>query len=350
MKEPNSRLTSLVDVAKRAGVSVSTASRVLSASDYPVAEKTRRRVLKVAKELDFAPNLIARGLVAQRTYLIGLLVKDLVDEHAAAVARGVQDVASANGFAVLTISTDGDPGREIEAIRQLRSMRVEAILFAYSMLDDRRHIEELTAQLKQVEAAGGVLVRLAPHPQVNPDASVSTRRGLGLAVDHLVGLGHHQIALVHGPSRTGLSRVAIYAMQQVLERHDLKLSAGSTIETDGSFEGGRNAAQKLIGVKAPNTAVVTVNDQLAIGLLKGFSELGVHVPDDVSVVGFDDVPSAAFTTPGLTTVQVPLRALGGTGMQVAIWLLGGGARMGRNNLVPEFTIRESTAPPTRAAP
>jgi LacI family transcriptional regulator len=302
-------------------------------------------VLKAAEELDFAPNLVARGVVAQRTYLVGLLVRDLVDERTAALARGVQDVASANGFAVLVLSTDGDTRRELDAVRQLRSMRVDAIIFSYSIVDDRRHIAELTAQLKHVETTGGVLVRLAPHPQVNPDASVSTRHGLGLAVDHLVSLGHHRIALVRGPASTGLSRVAKYAMHQVLERHDLKLTIRSDIESDGTFEGGRSAAARLVGGRAPCTAVVTVNDQLAIGLLKGFAELGARVPQDISVVGFDDVPSASFTTPGLTTVHVPLQALGGTGMQIAIWLLGGGARMGRKNLALELTIRQSTAPP-----
>jgi DNA-binding LacI/PurR family transcriptional regulator len=224
-------------------------------------------------------------------------------------------------------------------------MRVDAIIFSYSMSDNRRHVEELTAQLKHVEAAGGVLVRLAPHPQVNPDASVSTREGLGLAVDHLVDLGHQRITIVHGPARTGLSRVARYAMQQVLERHHLKFSSSYAVETDGTFKGGRNTAASLLDGTAPSTAVVTVNDQLAIGLLKGFAGLGVRVPDDISVIGFDDVPSAAFTTPGLTTVHVPLRELGRAGMQVAIWLLGGGARIGRHNLALELTIRESAASP-----
>ncbi|MCU1463662.1 MAG: transcriptional regulator, LacI family [Acidimicrobiales bacterium] len=352
MKDPSGRLTSLTDVARRAGVSVATASRVLSASTYPVAEKTRRRVLKAADALDFAPNLIARGLVAQRTYLVGMLVSDLVDEHAAALARGVEEAAAENGFAVLVMSTDGDPEKEIDAVRRLRSMRVDAVIFSYSTVADRDQQDRLTAQLRHVEAAGGALVRLAPHPRVGPDASISTRQGFALAVEHLVGLGHRRIALLQGPANAGLSQVGVYAMRRVLEGHRLSLADRFIIPTDGTLAGGRSAAPALLKGRAPATAVVAMSDTLAIGVLKGLADAGARVPRDISVVGFDDVPAAAYTTPGLTTVHVPLRELGSAGMQVAIWLLGGGARRGRNNLPVELVVRESTdkAPKARPGP
>jgi LacI family transcriptional regulator len=350
MKDPSARLTSLTDVARRAGVSVATASRVLSTSTYPVAEKTRRRVLKAAEDLDFAPNLIARGLVAQRTYLVGMLVKDLVDEHAASLARGVEEAAAENGFAVLVMSTDGDPEKEIDAVRRLRSMRVDAVIFSYSTVAAGDQQARLTAQLRHVEVAGGALVRLAPHPRVGPDASISTRRAFALAVEHLAGLGHRRIALLQGPAGAGWSQVALYAMRRVLETHRLTLADRFIIPTDGTFAGGRAAAASVLKGRAPATAVVAMSDTVAIGLLKGLGEAGASVPGDVSVVGFDDVPSAAYTTPALTTIRVPLRELGVAGMQVAIWLLGGGARRGRNNLPVDLVVRESTGPaPGRAA-
>ncbi|MFL6239826.1 MAG: LacI family DNA-binding transcriptional regulator [Actinomycetes bacterium] len=346
---PPPRLTSLTDVAERAGVSVATASRVLSDSDYPVAGRTRRRVLEAAAELDFAPNLIARGLVARRTHLIGMIVPSLTDARYAAIASGVEHMATENGFTLIILSTGGDAEGEVAALRRLRSMRVEAVIVPYGSVGGRDQQARLSAQMIQVEAAGGVIVRLAPHPRVNPDAAVSTRQGLSLAVDHLVSLGHKAIGLLTGPARAGGSQVGVYAMRQALRQHRLTLREGDVVATDGTMPGGRGAAAEFVSGRAPVTAVVALTDELAIGFLRGCRDSGLSVPDDVSVVGFDDVPQAAFTTPALTTVRVPHFDLGVAGMQVAIWLLGGGARTGRNNLPVELVVRESTAAPRRVA-
>lgn len=346
---PTVRLTSLTDVAERAGVSVATASRVLSASNYPVAERTRRRVLDAAAELDFAPNLIARGLVAQRTNLVGMLVPDLVDTRYAAIARGVEHMARDNGFTPLIFSTGGRPDDEVAAVRRMRSMRVDAVIFSYSTVSTREQQNKLTAQLEQVEAAGGALVRLAPHPRVNPDASYSTREGLALAVDHLFGLGHTSVTLVTGPAKAGGSQVAVYAMRRVLREHGKALQDTQVVATDGTLDGARTAAKSIAG-RRRTTAVVTLSDRIALGLLRGCHDMGVSVPEDLSIVGFDDLPQSAYAVPALTTVRVPHFDLGVAGMQVAIWLLGGGARQGRNNLPVSLVVRESTAAPRRGRP
>jgi len=343
---PPVRLTSLTDVAQRAGVSVATASRVLSESEYPVAERTRRRVLDAAAELDFAPNLIARGLVAQRTHLVGLLVPDLVDTRYAAIAGGVEHMARQNGFTPLVFSTNGRTDEEVDAVRRMRSMRVDAVIFGYSTVSTREQQSKLTAQLSQVEAAGGVLVRLAPHPRVNPDASVSTREGLMLAVEHLFELGHTAVTLVTGPAKAGGSQVAVYAMRRLLREHGKTLQDNQVVATDGTLEGAR-ATAKTIASRKRTTAVIALSDRIALGLLRGCRDLGISVPEDLSVVGFDDLPQSAYAVPALTTIRIPHFDLGVAGMQVAIWLLGGGARHGRNNLPVSLVVRESTAPPAR---
>jgi len=344
------RLTSLADVAERAGVSVATASRVLSKSDYPVAPETRQRVLDAAANLDFSPNLIARGLVAQRTYLIGLVVQAVTGEHDALFARGVEDIATENDFSVVVCSTDDDPARELHVIRQFRSLRTDAVIYGCSSACHAADEEELVTQLRRIEEAGGILVRVAPHPGLAPDVSFSMREALSIGVKHLVDLGHERLALVTGPELSGSARVARHAIGEILERHGLDREPAAVLPGLLDHAGGQAVGRMLVDRRVPVTAVLATDDRLAIGVQQALIGAGVSVPDDVSVMGIDDIPSASIVTPALTTVRVPRRELGRLAMQTAIWLLGGGARMGRNNVGVELVVRGSTGPAPRHDP
>jgi LacI family transcriptional regulator len=301
-------------------------------------------VLDAAEQLDFAPNFVARGLVAQRTYLVGVVVHDLVAEYAAELARGLEETAEENGFTTVAFSTDADARRELDIVRRLRSLRADAVVYACSTACHGDELDELIAQLRRFEDAGGVIVRLAPHPSVGPDASVSTRKAVGLAVDHLVGLGHRRVGLVTGPEGMDTTKVLVHAMREVMKARDLTLAPELVLATDGTVEGGRAIATALAAQRRRPTGVVCADDLVAIGVLRGAHDAGLAVPEHLSVVGFYDIPLAAYVRPALTTVRVPLRELGAMGMQVAIWLLGGGARKGRLNLPVELVVRESAGP------
>jgi LacI family transcriptional regulator len=343
----SSRLTSLADVAARAGVSITTASRVLSGSRHAVAEATRTRVLEAAAELDFEPNLLARGLVMQRTHIAGVLVHDLTDEFYARIVRGIEDVAFGNAFSVVVCETDRDADKEIAYVRRLRAQRVDAIIYAGSSAADAAKQTELVEQLRRVEAAGAVLLRLAPHATVEPDVSYSTREGFGLLVDHLVSLGHREFAYVGAPAALNSTKVARYALAEVLRRHGIDFLPSRMITGDGTRAAGVEAAKQLVEAGRVDgdtgvTAVLAATDHAAAGLLQGFSALGVNVPGAISVVGFGDLTLAGDL--GLTTVHIPLKALGDAAMKRAIWILGGGARMGRDNLPIELVVRASCGP------
>lgn len=343
----STRLTSLADVALRAGVSVTTASRVLSGSRHPVADATRARVLEAAAELDFEPNLLARGLVMQRTHIVGVLVHDLSDEFYSRIVRGIEDVAFRNGFSVVVCDTDRDADKEIAYVRRLRSQRVDAIIYAGSSAADAAKQTELVEQLRRVEAAGAVLLRLAPHATVEPDVSYSTREGFGLLVDHLVSLGHREFAYVGAPAALNSTKVARYALAEVLRRHDIEFRTERMITGDGTRAAGVEAAKQLVesglidGTGAV-TAVLAATDHAAAGLVHGFAAHDVDVPGAVSVVGFGNLTLAGDV--GLTTVRVPLNELGDGAMKRAIWILGGGARPGRDNLPLELIVRRSCGP------
>jgi LacI family transcriptional regulator len=278
----------------------------------------------------------------QRTHLVAVFVHDISDEFYARMLRGVEDVAFANGFSTIVCETDRDPDKEIAYVRQARSRRVDAIIYAGSSAADADKQVELVAQLRKVEDAGAVLLRLAPHATVGPDVSYSTREGFGLLVDHLVGLGHREFAYVGAPAALNSTKVARHALAEVLQRHGIEFRSGRVITGDGTRAAGVEAAKQLIEQKLPFTAVLAATDHAAAGLLHGLGDSGVSVPGDVSVVGFGDLTVAADL--GVTTIRVPLYDIGVAAMQRAIWILGGGARGARDNLPLELVVRTSSGP------
>lgn len=338
-------MPSLRDVADLASVSTATASRVLSGSAHPVAESTRQRVLAAAKEIDFEPNMLASGLARSRTQVAAVMVHDMMDEYFSEIARGLEDEAYANGYATLICNTDRDPDKEVLYLRKLRAMHIDAIVFTAGAVTAKAHRVEVDRQLSQIESAGGVIVRLAPHPGGKPDVGYSNRVGLRLAVDHLVQLGHDRLGFLAGPPGITTSTERLAAMRLAMKRHGLVLRHSAIFEGGFSREGGEEAAGRFVDTGLPATAVVAANDHSAIGFLRGLRNRGVCVPADVSVVGYDDIRPCAYVEPPLTTVRVPLYDLGVRGMRLALDLLRGEQRPRPIGLPLELTERASTAAP-----
>ena len=337
---------SLADVAACARVSLATASRVLSNSPHPVADATRQRVLSAAATLDFVPNLVARNLAVRRTGTFGVIVHDMTDEYFALIARGIEDVAYAAGRATLICNSDRQPDKELAYVRKLRSMHVDAMVFTGSGLGDDAYQTALQPQLDQFTAAGGVVVRLAPSPGHQADVRWPTGDGYTAAVSHLAALGHRRFGFLCGPELLPSSHERLAAATSALAAHGVALS--SVLAGDYTRQGGVRAAAALLGGSRRDrpTAVLAANDQLAIGLQAGLRARGVAVPGQLSIVGFDDVPACAFVEPPLTTIRVPLYAVGATGARIAIERLGGG-RPPAVTLALELVVRASTAPPPR---
>ena len=337
---------SLSDVASSAGVSLATASRVLSNSRHAVAETTRQRVLDAATRLDFVPNLVARGLVARRTSTFGVIVHDMTDEYFAQIARGFEDAAYASGMATLICNSDRDPGKELAYVRQLRSMRVDAVAFTGSGLLDPDYQMALPSHLRQLEAAGSVVICLAPGHGRPADVVWSTSAGFHAAVAHLRALGHRRIGFVAGPELLAGSHERLAAARCELEAAGLDLPEPAIYPGDYTRDGGVAAAARVMAGDERHrpTALLAANDQLAIGLIAGLRAAGLAVPEGMSIVGFDDVPSCSFVQPQLTTIRVPLYEVGAIGAQMAIDRLGGTSRE-QVSVPVELVVRASTAPP-----
>ena len=335
-------MSSIAEVARLAGVSTATASRVVSEADYPVSPATRERVLEAARTLDYVPNALARGLLKSRVPVVAVIVHDITDPYFAEVVRGVEDAAAVAGFLVIACSTERDLERERSYIRLLRSMRAAAIVFAGSGIDDPALNEEIDRHLAAMRADGAAVVHLSPHAGGQPDVGVDNVGGIAEMVAALVGLGHRRIAFLAGPASLFVARDRLEGYRRGLAASGVEDDDSLVIHTSFDREGGALGVDTLVAGSAPFTAIACANDLLALGALERLAALGIDVPGDVSVAGFDDISIASLTAPTLSTVRLPLRDLGRLGYELAGRSLAGEAAI--SELLPtELVLRGSTA-------
>jgi DNA-binding LacI/PurR family transcriptional regulator len=338
-------MASITEVARLAGVSIATASRVVSSADYPVSAATRARVLDAARTLDYVPNALARGLLKSQIPVVAVIVHDITDPYFAEVVRGVEDAASPAGYLVITCSSERDAERESSYVRLLRSMRAAGVIFAASGLDDPEGNQELHKHLAAMRADGAAVVHLSPHALGEADVGIDNGAAMASMVQALVGLGHRAIAFLAGPSSLFVAQARLAGYRRGLEEAGIAFDERLVVHTSFDRDGGALGIDTLREGSTPFTAICCANDPLAMGALGRLAELGIDVPGDVSVAGFDDVPVAAITSPSLSTVRLPLREMGRRGFQEAARVLGGEALV-PTVLPTELALRSSTAPPS----
>jgi len=336
-------LASITDVAKLAGVSTATASRVVSDAPYAVSPATRERVLDAARVLDYVPNALARGLLKSYVPIVGVIVHDITDPYFAEVVRGVEDAASPGGSLVITCSSDRIPDRENSYVRLLRSMRAGTVIFAGSGLDDPACNEEMGKHLAAMRDYGAAVVHLSPHAFGEPEVRVDNTAGVATMVAALVELGHRQIAYLAGPTSLFVARERMAGYRRGLDDAGIAFDERLVASTPFSRDGGVEGVDRLLAGDAAFTAVCAASDVLALGALQRLAELGIMVPGEVSVAGFDDIPTAAMIAPALSTVRLPLHEIGRLGFAYAERLLAGD-RPDAQTVPTELVLRASTAP------
>ena len=343
MAVPNVRAgapVTLRDVARVAGVHPAPVSRALNEETRAlVNEETARRVLKAAEKLGYRPNPIARGLKTNRSYTIGVLIPDLTNPLFPPILRGIEDCLVTAGYTALTANTDNDPERELLDSQTMRARQVDGIIAATARRDHRLHDALLEAGIELV------LVNRRQDELPVSSATADDRMGMRLAVEHLVSLGHTRIAHLGGPLdySTGLDRHDSF--------HETMRAAG--LEPDPALvvvaeaftesEGARMCGQ-LMAAETGVTAIAAANDLLALGCYDVFAERGVRCPEDISVVGFNDMPFAARFQPPLTTIHIPHYEIGKAAAQLMLDRLQDGDSPPQDlRLEPNLVVRESTA-------
>jgi LacI family transcriptional regulator len=322
------------DVARLAGVSAATVSRVLNGAGHPVREDTRRRVLEAARLLDYYPNRLARSLLRRETAVVGLLVPDVSNPYYAAILRGVEDVAHQRGLAVMLCNTDRDPAKQRQALRTLLEHRVDGVIVAGGTLT--------AADLARVDGRVPV-VAVGRHPARVPCVRVDNVQAARQACRHLLDLGHTRVACLAGPPSSYTARDRVRGYLSALREAGVRPDDGWVVWSEFTAQGGYAATRQLLD-RCPVTAVLACNDQMALGAVRALWEAGLQVPADVSVVGFDDTPAAAVSVPALTTVAVPTYEMGRKTMELLL-ALRAGRRASGVVLPAELKVRESTAPP-----
>lgn len=338
-------MSSIVEVAELAGVSIATASRVISKSNYPVNEKTRERVLAAAAQLNYTPNALARGMKTQHSNMIGIIVGDNTDPYYAEIVRGVEDVANENGYLTIVCNTDRQPAKELNYLQTLRDFRPSGIIFAGGGLTVPGYPEKLAEKVLELTGRGTAVITLAQHTLQVPSIQPDNFEGARQMVAKLVELGHRKIAFVTGPSNLIVANIRMQGYMAGLVGAGLSLNPALLLPGDFTMSGGERAINGLPMLPANDrpTAIFAANDETALGVMIGLRRLGWQVPKDVSVCGFGDLPVAQAVGPTLTTVHIGLRELGRTGALKALAMLKN-EKVDTVEIAPTHVIeRDSTA-------
>jgi len=332
-------MVTIKDIAREVGVSPSTVSRALSDSTL-ISEKTRQSVKEVAQRLGYERNELARGLVMGSSGAVGLVVPDITNPFFADIARGVGEIAHHFGCGVILCNTTEKADRELSYIRLLRRKRVDGLILTSVTVEDP-YLQEL-AQSKTPFILVSRLSRSVDAPYV----TVDDRAGARLAVEHLIELGHELIGFIGGPPDVQPSRDRMAAYREALREHGLAEKEEWVCYADFTQAAGRKAARQMLSLPERPSAIFAANDVTALGVLEVAEELGHRIPEDLSLVGYDDITYASLPRIQLTTVAQPAFEMG----QIAgEWLLssieGHKSYPLRCVLNPHLVVRRSTAPP-----
>lgn len=328
--------TTLADVASRAGVSAMTVSRVVNGSDG-VGERTRRRVREAIEELGYRPNIVARGLKASRSGTLGLLVTDITNPYFPEIVRGAEDVAFEAGYTVLLNNVLEDMERESRALQAFEDRRVDGVIACSPRLPDK-HLHALLAR----HGAAVVVNRWAPS-DVAGSVRVEHQRGAGLAVAHLHEIGRRELGVLAGPEHSHAGRERLDGTHKTARELGMPMQPHRIAHGQPTLEGGQAAAAHLLETDPRIDSLVCFNDLVAAGALEELRRRRVAVPDDVAVIGYDDIPFARMLNPSLTTLHVPTYDLGKHAMRVLLDRMEGRHQQVGILFQPRLVVRASTS-------
>lgn len=327
------RNPTVADVAGAAGVSTATVSRVINGVPR-VAARTRYRVQEAIQKLGYRPNRLARSLVTGKSGVVGVLIPDVAGPLYAQIARGIEDVLERRDMTFMMVTSDRDARQEEALIELLLSQRVDGLILVGSRLEEQRLTQRIAPSIPVV-----LMQREAADPvRCYSILSLDNETGVRAGLEYLCASGHTRIAHVSGVRRDGALRRETYLA--VMSEWGLP---PLVVAGDGLESGGERAAQELAGYTEV-TAVFCANDRTALGLYHALKQRGIRIPDDVSVLGFDDLPYAAYLDPPLSTVRQDGRQMGRLAAEELLVKLAGNLRPEAICVPAAFTLRESICP------
>ncbi|OBZ17846.1 LacI family DNA-binding transcriptional regulator [Bacillus sp. FJAT-26390] len=333
------KATTIYDVAKEAGVSIATVSNAINGKGK-VSSKKRDEIFKVMERLQYQPSVIASALMGKKTYTIGLLIPDVSNPFFSEIARSVEDLAHSEGYSVIVCSTDNKDDRVEKYIRLLEQKSVDGILIGTGV--------ENADILKQLAEKSLPIVMIAREAVAMPVHSVLTDdfKGGSIAAEHLLGCGHRSMAVLSENFKVTSSFERVRGFRFALFEAGIALDDASIISCNSSIKDGKRAAAALIRGENRPSAIFCCNDLLAIGALQAAKEAGVRVPEQLSIIGFDDTILSTVTNPALTTIAQPMDQMVKLAFDLLIRSVENTDEIKQRIVMqPELIVRESTGSP-----
>lgn len=336
---PTYRMPNMKQIARMAGVSLGTVSNVLNDS-APVRDALRQRVMEAVEALGYQPSALARGLRRDRTDMIGMIIPDISNPFFPAVVRGAEDVAFASGYRLILCNTDNDHTKELTHLNALRTYLPAGLIVIPSSFSD------LTTQAESYRKAGSAVVCVDRTPRHwNGDSvTVANEEGAYRATQLLIQMRHRQIAMITGPLHLTNARERLNGFKRAM--HGARIAVSPDYIQEASFDKQSGYAKSLVLLRMlPRpTAFFAGNDMIALGVLLAIRELGMRCPEDVSVVGFDNLDFAETTSPSLSSVHQPGYQLGASAARILLDRVAGDSGPAKNYVLQtELKIRESVA-------
>jgi Transcriptional regulators len=324
-------LATIIDIAKKTGISKSTVSRVLSGNKYGVSESAIEKVLAAARELNYVKNQAAVSMRTNRTNTILLLIPDITNEFWSEVAKGVQDEMDKSGYSVVLANTDRNKEREKRYMDLAAARRFDAVLINTGSVSENG-FDEVDCPI--------VLLGEKEHA-IYPVVGTNSTLAVRIAAEYLSSLGHKKIAFVFSDSDSSKDSSRFNAYRECLGEFNLDARKEFSVFLPMTLEGGRRLAAWYIAQREKPSAIVTGNDLMSIGFIEEAKKAGIAIPSAVSIIGFDNISAGTMISPGLTTVAKPKYAIGQLAAKTVISLLGGGKVADRTLLTPELVVRET---------
>ncbi len=334
----------LAQIAKKANVSVSTISRALSNKNYPLKEETRRRILQLAEEMGYQPNLIARSLQTSRSHLVGVLVDRMQSPFSAATVQGIQDGLRSAGYSISIAYSNRDQSLAIEAINSFYSRQVDGIVILNSWL--HTYNDPILALQNRPFVFVNRLFGACKQNCVGP----GDRYGACLATQHLIDLGHRRIGYINGAETWLEAQDRASGYRDTLSKNNLPVDETLIQQGDWGVDSGYQAAQQLLSLQERPTAIFAANDIMALGAIYAIQEAGLRIPIDIALVGYDDRDFASWIKPALTTIRMPAYEMGQAAARLLLQQFNGQKPEDASQIPGELVIRDSCGAKLRAFP
>lgn len=300
----------IYDVAREAGVSMATVSRVVNGNPN-VKPATRKKVIEAIKRLGYRPNAVARGLASKKTTTVGVIIPDISSLFYAELARGIDDIANMYKYNIILCNSDQNMNKEIHLVNTLLEKQVDGLLFMGS---------QITEELKQVFLTSSVPIILSATKDADgelPSVNIDYQQASYDATLSLITRGHTKIGYISGPLEDPLAgQLRLEGYKEALKSASLELNDDYVLYGDYRYDSGLQATEQLINLENPPTAILAMSDEMAVGAIHSCQDIGLSVPDDIEVIGFDNTRLTSMVRPRLTSVVQPMYDIGAVSMRL----------------------------------